>query len=369
MSYETGSAADLPALLTKIRDFALADGWTIDKFVSSGTIANNLLFMTKGICAVAFQGATATRADFTSGSNVPYTDHMLRATLATSINAALNTYFGHPGALATTATHAVRVQVNDLNGAFGEYHLFSNAAETHIHLAVRSGTDRWQHLSFGVLDKGEFTHGGVAFLAGSSKEIVRRTADGVTNTQTRFNDPKWTCRAGVLSCVNGDIGTGSYFTEGRPLQLYAPDALPNEAGFTSMFASQDGNETNMFGIIPTINGLTSPADAANSSTAINTLGFNLVYAEPSQWGGYTTLMALPVVVASTSGANRTCYIGDFPDVRGVNLTGLVAAQTIDMGGEEWIVFPTARQYPWAQRADAAFVFTSGQYGIAYKKVA
>lgn len=109
MAYSTGSAADLTALLDAIRVFAIAQGWTVDKW----TAGSRLLFLRRGITFVTMEGSSRTFNSWETGSSVSTTEQVLRMAIGTGITTALNTYFGHPGSIVTTATDSDRIEVND----------------------------------------------------------------------------------------------------------------------------------------------------------------------------------------------------------------------------------------------------------------
>lgn len=368
MAYATGSAADLPSLMTAIKDFALAEGWTIDKYVNSGTIGNNLLFMTKGACAVAFQAAVVTGiADWTTGANVPRTENRLRGALATSINTALNTYFGHPGSLVTTATDGDRIEINDLDGPFAAYHFFSDpSVSDYVHVVVQCGADRYQHFGFGNVDQGDFTHAGVGYLTGVSRPYWRTHSNAVTaNTSNNYNKPG-SHRSGFATRRIAVESTGSTIDYAdATFAFHAPDALP--AGWAAMHIQRDAyvaRVANLLHFVP-YNIIQGPRNEVVLQAPINAM---VTYNNANNFSGVAAMFGVPAVLSRT-GPNQNCYVGDIPNVRLLNMDGMAPGQELTFGGETWVVFPNLRQTGWGNAAVQGDQATSGHYGTAHKKVA
>lgn len=371
MSYQTGSAADLPSLMTIIKDFALAEGWTIGKYVTSGTIANNLLFMSKGQCFVALQGVTVSMQDWTTGANVPINDNRLRGALATSLNNSLNTYFGHPGSAVTAATSAERIEINDLAGPFTSYHLFSDpTVSDYINVVVQTAPDRWQHFGFGNLDKGTFTHSGAGYITGISRAWVPNRSGSITsNSGVGFNKPGHTKTGFVFGLKDNDLSDPANEGSDRVAHIYAPDALPLTAGWTAMLGQgwSSNSDTNS-NFINNCRFFSTPLSSLYSQlTNRGTLNAHVGRNFATSFSGVAPMFGLPVIYKNSS-VSASCYVGDFPNVRQVNMEGLLDAQTLTFGADEWMVFPCGRQTAWMTAASMGMQFSSGRYGLAHKKV-
>jgi hypothetical protein len=346
MAYATGSAATANALLAALATFAGAQGWTIVKNTTG------LLFLSKGVCFVAMQTASYNYNDFATGVSVSTPDVRLECALSTSLTVALNTFFGHPGSLSTTSTDSDRVSVNNLLGPFSEYHFF--AANNYIHVSVKTGADTWRQFGFGEVDKGALTHSGAAFLSGSSTRFYRSSSVSATSTANPYNspeacDPPYARNQNTLA--NRDAGAHANF--------YVPDALPATADWPIHTTA----------CVPHI----SPYDEPNigypttSSSPVPSIIDPLMLAQNSQWGGNVVLFPVPILIAAPT-ILRSCYIGDYPDVRMINMEGLLDGQELSLAGDVWKVFSIGRQLPWASKAVVGFQYSTGQLGVAFKKI-
>ena len=120
MAYSTGSAANLNEILAALQTFAAAQGWTIDKWTSG----SNLLFMRKGQCFVAMQGATQALTTYPGGVSTAVTDTVLRIALSEALMgtsaARLMAHLRAVPGLAITAPLDPFVQGETLGVAVGE---------------------------------------------------------------------------------------------------------------------------------------------------------------------------------------------------------------------------------------------------------
>jgi hypothetical protein len=346
MAYATGSATTANNLLTAIKDFAQSNGWTIDK------TATGLLFLHKGICYVAIQTTAYTYTDYATGVGVVTNDTRFDMAISTSFTIALNTFFGHPGSLSTTATDADRVVCNQLQGPFPEYHLFTDASGNYIHCAVRIGADNWKHISFGLIDKGNFSHSGAAYLTSHAGVFYRQNATATSSAQD-YNDSA----EADFPFVSNASRTVAITHTGR--NFYMPDALPNTADWPVV-------NNNLISLI-------EPADKPSTGYPSTSSGAPARILNPvqsavaTQWGGNVMLFPIPVIFFA-SAISKTCYVGDYPDVRLVNMEGLQNGQELAVASDVWKIFSIGRQTPWYTQAEADFQYTTGQYGIAYKKI-
>jgi hypothetical protein len=346
MAYATGSAATANALLTALATFAGAQGWTIVKNTTG------LLFLSKGVCFVALQTNSYNYNDFATGSSVSTPDVRLECALSTSLTVGLNTFFGHPGSLSTTATDTDRVSINNLLGPFSEYHFF--AANNYIHVSVKTGSDTWRQFGFGEVDKGALTHGGAAFLTGSSHAFFRQSTAAANSTANQYNDPS-ACDPPYAR--NGN--TSPSRTAGAQANFYVPDALPATADWPIHTTA----------CVPQVAPVTEPVlEYPNNGSAPTPRILNpMMLAQTSQWGGNVALFPIPIFIAAPT-ILRSCYIGDYPDIRLINMEGLLSGQELALGSDVWKVFSLGRQLPWASKTVVGFQFSTGQLGLAFKKI-
>lgn len=361
MAYVTGTAADLQSLLTAIRDFAVTQGWTVDKFVPSATVASNLLFMRKGVCFVTMQGAIESFNDWSSGSAVSGQDTTLRVAINTANTVALTTYHGHPGSLVTSATDLDKTSINDLAGPYSSYHLFADATiSDHIHVVIQCAAERWQHFSFGHLDKGTLTHSGVAYASGQARPWQPRVTGGSASSSNDYNE----VATAPYPFVGPSSGNGQIYGHAGGCQFHLPDALPNNltnwpivqasGSFSLLIGSNYMRPTDF------------PQNPYASGSSMRLLDA-LIMNPATQWAGNVLLWALPVLITSPS-LSQLCYVGDFPNVRALNMEGMTPQQEILLGSDTWKVFPIGRQTSWGVKSDIGDQFASGHFALAYKKV-
>lgn len=360
MAYATGSAANLNEILAALQTFAAAQGWTIDKWTSG----SNLLFMRKGQCFVAMQGATQTNTTYPGGVSTSVTDTVLRIALSTSLTTSLTAYHAHPGSIVTTATDQDRVEVNDLIGPFSAYHFFSGnegaGDPAYIHVVIQTATDRYQHFSIGNLDKKGLSHSGVGYAVGCNRYWFRNASGAdLTSSSMIFNDP-------IRHPIPFDGSGITTVVSSATAQHYIPDALPLSWSAGAILGNYNLAGTAM--CMSLINRPMRPSGYGTTSGA-NALLSNVIVSPTSQWSGNVVLWPLPVIIMNP-GTSQLCYVGDYPNVRMLNMEGMGPGQEITYGSETWKVFPSMTQRAWGQDRTAGFDgVSSGQYGLAYKKVA
>jgi len=356
MAYETGSATNANDLLDKLGIFALANGWTIQRNTAG------LLFLSKGICAVSIQTQNFNYNDWETGSSVSTPSSRWNMALNVSNDGTRTTFWGHPGSLVTTSADTDRVVTNDLYGPFTEYHFFegTDGGAGYIHIVARTAAERWRCWGFGHLNKGAYSHTGAAYLVGCDGFYYRN--------QSAFNIATW---YSIISAAPYPFARNSSETlvgSGQPTALYVPDGSPVGWGQWAS-ASAPG------GVLSLINGRQKPIlgssgdESYPSSAASNTIQrlLNpLYFGLESQWGGNRMLFTLPFVMTNAS-AGRLCHIGQYPDVRAVNLEGLQIPQSLFYSTDEWVCFPVGRRTPWGLQSEIGFQYSSGQFGLAFRK--
>jgi hypothetical protein len=351
MAYSTGGGGNVQALSNAIRNFAVSLGWTDS---GSGTNSRGgYQFLEKGICHIAYEWVTTDLYNYypsTGASVVQLPNARIRAFAATGINANLKTYYGHPGwpngSVEPGAWYDIAARTSNLSGTLAAWHLFSNANGDYIHCAVNPNADFWAHFSFGLIDKGDMSHGGAAYVTGNESFWARDNNGANADTGYSFNAPY----------------RQNYPFNGTS-QLYIPDALPVETGFTTIATPAWTNTTIVQGAFsPVNNPLGYPSNNYNSGRLLD----HVAGASAPAWSGRTPMYGIPVI-ARRNDSGKYIAIGMYPNVRFINMTGLIPGQEITLGTETWKVFPVMRQEPWSS-SGTLFVATTGQYGVAYKKI-
>jgi len=352
MAYQTGSGGEVSALFAAIRDFAVAQGWT--KSGEGLNATGGYLFLEKGVCHMSAQYYTnwTNNAYDANGTLYTLSNYGFRATVNSAINPALTTWFGHPG-----YPHSGDIEqdgyystvVRDLNGPLVAWHLFSDAAGSYIHAAVNTQADRWVHFGFGAADKGTMTHSGAAYVTGTSNTWYRdsNAADPTNDGFYFYNAPR--------RHVAPFTGLNSIY--------YIPDALT--ADFAPIAAMNRWGSTDPICIINrTLTTYNKPESFPNNLYGSSMLDA-LIAANTPSWSGQLPLHGSPLLVRLYD-YSKFCIVGMFPDVRLLNMEGLLPGSEITLATDTWKVFPITRQNSWS--ASGTLTLTSGQYAVAYKKL-
>lgn len=373
MAYATGTGANITDFMDALRAFAVGQGWTIDKWDSVG----RLLFLSKGSCAVSMFGdTTLTRTEWTgpnnAGTSSVQPDHRLRIALNTSNNAALTTYWGHPGSVVTSQGDGEQINVNGLTGPFVAWHFFADATVgDHIHSVIQINAECYMHFSFGHVDKKGLTHTGVAYLTGQVNTYWRNVnLYNVSNTNSSPYNRTDRQHIPFLRC--GNQGANGAHDGGMPLMLRNTNAWPTSwtaAGVEVI--GRDGATPHFRTTIKLANAFTHPNQYPANNNGWGHLLDLVVISEPTPYSNIVPMFPVPCIRSyynsTDQSLNRYCYLGDFPNVRVLNMTNLTPGQEITLGADTWKVFPALKQRPW--EADGIEdTPTTGQYAVAYKKV-
>lgn len=365
MAYQTGTSLTIDDFVTALKDFALAQGWTIGKFQvtdsgDAGTTPDRLLFLEKGVCHVAFHweaSNTQTAWPVGAGSSFSVNDYQLRGVLGTALNNSkgeTDWYVQTGNTITTSETDSDNLTVNNLAGPYTAWYFFSDAGGTYIHAVVQTG-DLFTHLSFGVLAQGALTHSGVAYLTGTQNTWWKNSSTtDPANTSLLYNKPEKLrpYPSGAGTDVTNSIGrnnSGMY---------YAPNALP--AGFDTI-ESYKNRIRKAFAFSNT------PTDAIGASpTGMNDIASHHILANSPTWSDYVKLFAVPFIIGNTAG-NQACVPGFIPDMRVLNMEGMAPGEEITLVSDTWKVFPQMRQTSWDD-VGTVMAPSSGHYAVAIKKI-
>lgn len=370
MAYATGgSGGDLTALMDALRTFALGLGWTIEKWDAP----NRLLFMSKGLCTVTMKGFTTDLVTVYSGINgsgisANVADHRLRFAMGDSNSAGLTTYYGHPNSPVTSDFDNDAPFANGLNGPFVAWHFFADpTVSDHIHCIVQITAECYMHFSLGHLDKKGLTHSGVAYVTAAPGIYYRNISTYTAGNGAQFNFPG---AQTVPFCSVGSFAPASY-DGNAPILLKHANAWP--ATWLGPIAYASGASP-LFGQMqrPLNHGTidrpgTFPASGGGQGSLLDCA----VISEPTPYSNIAPLFPIPVfrqhVTSLDANGDRLCYVGDFPNVRLMNMTNLLPGQEITVDTDTYKVFPALRQAAWAD-TNLVPQPSSGQFAIAYKKV-
>lgn len=353
------SAVDYKDLLTKIKTFAEANGWTIvydglndgEKWQMGLSQGNCHISVGAQLSYSATLDAEESEHDYYTGQYV--TDTRICLSLATSLNATPKNYWGHPGQLPSAGPDKTELAyVNDLHGPFSDVWLFTNHTGDYIHCAVLKG-DRFTNFSFGNVDVKGMGIPSPAYAGASFYEFWGATSNLYSNS---------------YAPNRSDDGDHRWFLCRRRYdhQVYLQGMMPAAAvssshGVTGPFVSKK------------FPGQFAPSrtkgDAQNDS--LNEIGptsfFAGVKTQPTTGG--IALYSAPVIYGPTGGYYS--YVGELPDLRLVDVSTLTPGSDVSYAGENWTVFPWKKK-GIPENAGGANTplpeVNTLHYGVAYKKI-
>lgn len=338
MAYETGSAVDLGDLLSKLDIFMVANGWTQDDFDDGVSAAaegfaqwhrGNLHIGVKWV-ANAPNNMSIHQALGNAGAVFPgaHTD---------------DSGNGYNAAFGTDAQLDDERCVNDIgNGPFPSYHFFENdASPNYVHIVVEVSSETFTHFGWGEMNKfndwtgGEYCYGFFRDEGTNSSAIdIAHYApfDGIQAVSS------------TLAKRNATI-----HAEGLPNQLAAEKWLIHIGG-TTILDSVDRTDT---------------AGEIKRVTFGGFRGGPVAYLLGSFRADVATghIPLYPWAIFLRDFTNEFSYfLGDIPDIRGVDIFNFSPAQEVTVGSDVWIMFPMVR------RTLDNIIGRTYFGGIAYKKV-
>lgn len=328
MAYETGAATSTLDLLEKLRVFAIAQGWTVNRNVAAGS--GREVCISKGSSYFNMR-AYANENIVINGSGV-----------AGKYGIAINGSDGYAGGsawdrqpgypLRTTTTggdqaHAtMEVVANTAN--FPAYHFFADTNCIYVELEVASG--QFQRFGFGKLE-----------LFGAV------TGDGRFFYATSYGHP--TVGAGSIAWLNNDMDQPNYAQECVPFRS-ASYTTVSKVGSSFLRAAFDSFN----------NWCGSAYTAGTSETGQACIGSRSISFPIEDWAP-APLNGVGIIVPQTVGVLRGDTlinpVGTLPNIRYMDMTNYQPGAEFAFGGDTWKVFP------WYQKGGVG-----GQRGIAYKKV-
>lgn len=338
MAYETGSATDLGDLLSKLDVFLVANGWTQDDFDDGATTAaegfanwtKNTMSMGLKWVANAPNNMSVHQATAHSGSGFP----------GTHTNDSGN---GYNSAFGSDANLELERCVNSIgDGPFVSYHFFEqDSGPAYVHIVVEIESEVFRHFGWGEMEKfndwtgGEYCYGHYA-REGTNNSPVR------TET-TIFGD-------GIFT------NTGTSAKRGATIRA---EGFPMQGGAEKWFICIGGTTT------------LDSADRLDTAGEIKRvvcggarggpIAFPLGQFRSDVATGHIPMYPLGYFVRDFTNS-FLYFIGNFPDIRGIDIFNLAPGQEITIGSDVWIVFPQTR------RTEDNVNDRTYYQGFAYKKV-
>lgn len=288
MAYETGSATGVVDLLSKLRTFLTANGWTENRWSAQGS--GNWLNISKSSMFVNIVSDPSAGTSSEPG-------HFLRVYGATSY-ASGSAYTAQPN------TSGVCI-VNGLGTtSLTAYHFFASGDYVYAVIEVTPGY--YKHLHFGILEKfGTYTGGW--FVMATAQDYVTSGAN-LTNDFYSGHCIPWCC-SGKSSAANGrnQIRADINGASNKWFDMYQSTTIANRA----------------------ISGV-------YGALAVN-IGQNLLANSPNALNGLT--LFTPCMILAGNSNSLYNPLGYGPDIRAVRMDNLTAGQTVTIAGVNWVVFP------------------------------
>lgn len=332
MAYETGASTGPNDLLDKLRLFAIAQGWTVNRWVTVGS--GRELCVSKGSAYYnmrSYQNETV----FNNGFN-------RTSRYGISINgsdgyASGNTWDRQPGyPIRTSGTAgsdqwASHVPFVTSTGPFPSYYLFAPDSKT-IYMEIEVTTGTFQRFGFGSLDLFN------AASAGGGRFFYATGGDASVTSLTSVN-----------SWLGTEIDNSAYALEEVPFRCADYNATGNQVGslvrcafdsFDNWASSQRTGTTSVTPQSCQGGGVHDKILRDSSPNPLNGVGI------------------LTPNVVSVNRANEYLHpLGVVPGIRFMDMTNYLPGDEFTLGSDTWKVFP------WYQKGGRSF-----QRGIAYKKV-
>ena len=323
MAYQTNSYSSISNLMTSLSTFAVANGWTEDH------VEANQLFLTKSTSSVAFCWATS------SPTVVGIFQH--KTFISAAEDPGSHTDDDGQGSFSTTDStidNGRHVPVEDTGGT---YWFFEQ--DTYIHIVVEqgTGTQKFAHFGFGILNK-EGTWTGGEYAYGWYKTGTAATSDGAITTSNTF-------------LLDG-LATGT--TVDDQCATMRMESMPNQVASGKWGLVWGG-------------GTVTKTDTAGIARANVCGGFRggPIARNFGRFSGSAIDGLIPMYPIGTwyddPSNDRWYYLGNQPDVRGVSMASFSGGQEVEVGSDTWVMFPT--RYKSSVQAGGC----TRNSGIAYKK--
>jgi hypothetical protein len=342
MTYSTGSATSMSDLRAKILTFATGDSWSTVS--ASWPISDGKCFVNTNIETVS---------TFDAALGVSENKTLIYGALGTSLpGTAPSSWWEMPGFIGSSATDGAahpKAYGARSDASIAEYHLFSGggaAGTRYIHCALRNGADTWSHFSFGNADQKGLTHSGVGYIASSAIPNFPTDASG-GSTSNQPSNMQWPFNGGAGGSAN-------------PATVYhCPNGLP--VGFPQPIANRQGVRNTML----TAEIGTNAYAAGHNDQFYAQLSIAL-RSKPTPFNGRAAMYSCPIWAYDSTNV-KYCWIGDYPNVRYMNMKGISAGDEIVLGSDTWKVFPVLRQNE-AEAGNVVLGVSSEHMALAYLKV-
>ena len=331
MAYQTGTATTSNDLLDKLRLFVIAQGWTVNRWVSAGS--GNELCIQNGSSYFNFRSYSNETVVICGTSTASKYGIGLNGSDAYSAGLTWDRQTGYPiRASASAGVDQIQAYVPFITnfGPFSSYHFLSpNSNNIHVEIEVTTGC--YLRFGFGSLDLfnssaagggryfyGPGSDGSLTFTGSSSSWLGANIESGYTLEEVPF-------RGASISANFGQIGS------------FLRAAFDSFDGWCSSTNSPTNNRTNQ---------------ACQGGGCHDKVLYN---------SGANSINGIGILTPNVISINRSDInlspVGTIPGLRFMDMTRYLPGEEFTIGLDTWKVFP------WYQKGGRSF-----QRGIAYKKV-
>lgn len=328
MAYETGASTDPNDLLDKLRLFAIAQGWTVNRWTTVGS--GRELCLSKGS---AYYNMRSYQNETVFNNGWDYSNRYGISINGSDSYAGGNTWDRQPGyPIRTGGTvgsdqWASHVPFVTSTGPFPSYYLFAPDSKT-IYMEIEVTTGTFQRFGFGSLDlfnSGSAGGGRFFYAPGGDASVTSSGAWLVTEIDSWYALEEVPFRGADIDCAGARVGS---------LVRCAFDSFDNWA------SSQRTGSTAVTPQSCQGGGVHDKILRDSSPNPLNGVGI------------------LTPNVVSVNRANEYLHpLGVVPGIRYMDMTNYLPGDEFTLGSDTWKVFP------WYQKGGRSF-----QRGIAYKKV-
>lgn len=323
MAYENGIAVSQVDLLTKLYNFAGANGWT----QGENDAGNKRMALSKDGVFVQFRwDAVDAIAIYQSLG------------FSAGVGAGLQTGDSGSGQTGTAAITTDR-RINRIGtGPYTSYHFFLGAVGTsdYIHVVLEVSPGLYRHISFGELIKdgswigGEYCCGTVWATSGGGDSGLHNVL--VDHACANFVNDACTIH---MEGVAGDAATSKWGVNADNF------TVGNDRAGNARLACLGGWRDGFFQ---------------------HAMGW--IQANPNN--GYVPMWPLHIYRRKNTSPQQWHRLGTVPDLRFINIAQLVPGDEFTVGADTWKVFPWIRK---RFTPGSAFVDETGNLGLAVKKIA
>lgn len=332
MTYQTGTASHQDDLIDKLRIFALADGWTVNKFVAgSGNGYSSQLYLQKGSEAIIAINSTYVGGNnyYQGGPLTAQNRPQIRIYGATGFDTNLGVS-AQPGT--GYPTHTDWIVHNIVN-----YRFFSDGgSQPYIHVVVESTPLEYKHFGFGVLIKAGAYDGGLY-------------AYGTVYNQSAvdYYNPIDTNHSHMLETVQSSSNDSDWFRCNVDTNQYK----------YMRHANSPNTDSNAYGVHSPITKSILSGFIYNWSSDRG--------CTPNEFNGVSPMANIPALIER---AGLYVIIGCFPDLRLLNIRNHDVASTLVLGSDTWHLFPANKKGDPDTGRTANLDGNSGWLGFAFKEV-